>query len=158
MENKKIKIEIENRWTGNVLFEYEKENNTIKETLEKAVKKGVNLYGANLVGANLVRANLYGADLRGAYLYLYDSEELENKDEIISNFEEQTGIKIKSTYINKHVLSPYYLTYWKNGLIIDKYEYIGKEEIKEEDTKFDLDNATYNEKYLYEKIKELMEE
>lgn len=39
MENKKIKIEIKNRWTGNVLFEYEKENNSIKDTLIELLKK-----------------------------------------------------------------------------------------------------------------------
>lgn len=35
----KLKIEIKNRWTDSVLFEYEKENNTVKETLIKAVKQ-----------------------------------------------------------------------------------------------------------------------
>ena len=49
----KIKIEIRNRWTGKVLFEYEKENNTVKDTMIEAVKNG---------------ADLGGADLRGAYL------------------------------------------------------------------------------------------
>jgi len=33
-----IKIEIKNRWTGSIIFEYSKENNTIKETLLEAVK------------------------------------------------------------------------------------------------------------------------
>ena len=42
----KIKLQIKNRWTGSVLFKYEKENNTIKETLIEAVKKGANLCGA----------------------------------------------------------------------------------------------------------------
>ena len=64
----KIKIEIKNRWTGSVLFEYEKENNTIKDTVEKAVRGGANLEGANLEGANLRGANLEGANLEGAYL------------------------------------------------------------------------------------------
>ena len=49
----KVKIEIKNRWTGSVLFEYEKENNTLKETLEKAIEEGANLEGANLKGSNL---------------------------------------------------------------------------------------------------------
>ena len=31
------KIEIKNRWTGSILFEYSKENNTIKETVIEAV-------------------------------------------------------------------------------------------------------------------------
>ena len=56
METKKIKIEIKNRFTGEVLFEYEKENNTVKETLVEAVKSGADLGGAYLYGANL-----YGA-------------------------------------------------------------------------------------------------
>ena len=53
MEKKNIKIEIKNRWTGVVLFEYEKENNTIKRTMEEAVKKNAYLGGAYLRGAGL---------------------------------------------------------------------------------------------------------
>ena len=53
---------------GNVLFEYSKENNTIKDTLIEAIKRGAYLEGANLVGANLRGANLVGAYLGGAYL------------------------------------------------------------------------------------------
>ena len=69
----KIKIQIKNRWTGSVLFEYEKENNSIKETVEQAMKTGANLGGADLRGADLGSANLGGAylgsaNLGGAYL------------------------------------------------------------------------------------------
>ena len=39
----KIKIEIKNRWTGKILFEYEKENNTIKDTLVEAVSRCADL-------------------------------------------------------------------------------------------------------------------
>ena len=63
----KTKIEIKSVW-GSVLFSYEKENNTIKDTLEEAVKSGANLGGANLGGANLGGAYLGGANLRGANL------------------------------------------------------------------------------------------
>jgi uncharacterized protein YjbI with pentapeptide repeats len=59
----KIKIEIKSWLTGSVLFEYEKECNTIKDTLVEAVKNG-----ANLEFANLSRAYLKGTDLRGANL------------------------------------------------------------------------------------------
>jgi hypothetical protein len=45
----KIKIDIKSIF-GNVLFSFEKENNTIKDTLEEA-----NFRGANLGRANLVR-------------------------------------------------------------------------------------------------------
>ena len=58
---------------GKVLFEYEKEKNTLKDTLNEANLRGANLteanlYGANLIEANLRRANLRGADLSGADL------------------------------------------------------------------------------------------
>ena len=76
--SKQIKIEIKNRWTGNILFEYLSENNTIKKTVSEAIKSGANLRGANLRGAdlcganlceaNLCEANLCGANLRGANL------------------------------------------------------------------------------------------
>ena len=64
----KLKIEIKNRWTDSVLFEYEKENNTVKETLIKAVKQGAYLRSAYLQGADLQGADLRGAYLQGAYL------------------------------------------------------------------------------------------
>ena len=96
---KQIKIEIRNRWTGSVVFEYTKEGNTITETVLDAIRRGAdlrdadlcgadlrgsnlrcanlcdadlcdaNLCGANLCDANLRGANLCDADLRGANLY-----------------------------------------------------------------------------------------
>ena len=88
---KQIKIEIRNRWTGSVVFEYTKEGNTITETVLEAIRRGANLRDANLrdadlrdanlrdanlcnadlcdanlCGANLCGADLYGADLRDA--------------------------------------------------------------------------------------------
>ena len=48
----KTKIKIESIF-GKLLFEHEAEDNTIKKTLEEAVKSGANLRGANLGGANL---------------------------------------------------------------------------------------------------------
>ena len=67
-------IEIRNRIDDTVLFEFERENNILKDTLVEAVKKGVNLRfadlsGAHLSDANLRGANLYGANLSGANLY-----------------------------------------------------------------------------------------
>lgn len=41
----KIKIEIKH-WSGKVLFEFEKENNTIKDTICEANLRGASLYGA----------------------------------------------------------------------------------------------------------------
>lgn len=76
---KQIKIEISNRWTGSVVFEYTKEGNTITETVLEAIRRGADLrdtdlYGADLCnadlrGANLCDADLRDADLRGADLY-----------------------------------------------------------------------------------------
>jgi len=63
-----LKIQIKNRWTGSILFEYEKDKNTIKETLVEAAKKGADLQGADLQGAYLQGADLQGAYLKGAYL------------------------------------------------------------------------------------------
>ena len=61
------KIEIKTIW-GDIIFTHEKENNTVKDTLQEAVRSGADLYGANLYGADLRSANLYGADLRSADL------------------------------------------------------------------------------------------
>ena len=80
---KQIKIEIRNRWTGSVVFEYTKEGNTITETVLEAIRRGADLCdtdlcdadlrdadlcGAYLCGANLCDAYLCGADLCGADL------------------------------------------------------------------------------------------
>ena len=72
MENKTINIQIKTLF-GKLIFEYESENNSIKETLLEAIKSGANLIDAdlsdaNLIGANLIGANLSGADLRRADL------------------------------------------------------------------------------------------
>ena len=63
----KTKIEIKSVF-GDVIFEFEKENNSIKDTLVEAVKQGADLRGADLGGAYLGGADLGGADLGGAYL------------------------------------------------------------------------------------------
>jgi uncharacterized protein YjbI with pentapeptide repeats len=63
-----IKIEIKHWITGSILFEYTKENNTVKDTVEEAVKRGASLVGASLRGASLVGASLVGASLDNASL------------------------------------------------------------------------------------------
>ena len=63
----KTKIEIKSVF-GSVLFELEKEDNTIKDTIIEAVKRGANLRCANLRYADLGYADLRGANLRGANL------------------------------------------------------------------------------------------
>jgi len=64
-----MKIEIKNRFTGEIIISGEAKN--IKEFLEKNKKanlRGANLQGADLREANLRGADLWGADLRGADL------------------------------------------------------------------------------------------
>ena len=63
----KTKIEIKTE-RGKVLFEYEKENNTIKDTVEEAVRNGVSLEKADFIGVDLSGADLSGANLSGANL------------------------------------------------------------------------------------------
>ena len=63
----KTKIEIKSVF-GKLLFEYEKENNTVRDALLKAIESGANLSSANLRGADLCNADLCNADLSGANL------------------------------------------------------------------------------------------
>ena len=91
-----IKIEIKNRFTGSVLFEYSKENNTIKETLLQALKENAYLRNADLRYADLSNAdlsnaylryadlsnaNLSNAYLRNAYLINADLSNAKNKEQ-----------------------------------------------------------------------------
>jgi hypothetical protein len=62
-----IKIEIHTVF-GKLIFTHESENNTMKETVEKAVKEKVDLSYANLSYANLSYANLSDANLSYANL------------------------------------------------------------------------------------------
>jgi hypothetical protein len=66
-----MKIEITNRWSGEIIFSIETDNWRL--AVETAIKSGADLYGADLYGADLRGAdlrdaNLYGANLRGADL------------------------------------------------------------------------------------------
>jgi len=63
-----MNIQIKSRFTAAVLFEHDTENNSIRLTLELAIKSGANLSGANLSGANLSCADLSGANLSCADL------------------------------------------------------------------------------------------
>ena len=63
-----MKITIKTRWSGNTIYEYETEGNTLRLTVEKAVEDGLSLPYADLMSANLQGADLRGADLREAIL------------------------------------------------------------------------------------------
>ena len=129
----KTKFEIKNRWTGSVLFKHEKENNTLKDTVEQAIKEGANLEGADLGGANL----------KGAYIYISDDKI--NTSEIIKDFEEKNGIKITDTYISKNIIPTRWNAFWKFGLIICDWEVIKKEELVEENKEIEELKTEYKE-------------
>ena len=68
-----MNIQIKSRVNDTVLFEHNCENNSMRLTMELALKSGADLSradlsGANLSGANLSGANLFGASLSGANL------------------------------------------------------------------------------------------
>ena len=63
-----MNIQIKSRLSAEVLFEHDCENNSIRLTLELAIKSGANLRYADLSGANLRDANLSGANLSRANL------------------------------------------------------------------------------------------
>ena len=63
-----MKIEIKSRFSLEVLFSHECEDNSVAITLAAAINAKTNLYGANLGDADLRSANLYGANLYGADL------------------------------------------------------------------------------------------
>ena len=67
VEEKKVGLEIKNRFTGSVLFTSTK--TTWKEAVEEANLRGANLYGANLREADLRGADLSRADLQNAKFY-----------------------------------------------------------------------------------------
>ena len=69
----KVKIEIKSWFSGDVLFEYESDNATMKKAVEAAVDdnadlRDADLRDADLRDADLRDANLSGADLRDADL------------------------------------------------------------------------------------------
>lgn len=64
--SKEIKISINNRWTGSIIFEYSSVDNTLAKTVLEALKGGADLYGADLREANLREADLREA--KGTYM------------------------------------------------------------------------------------------
>jgi len=63
-----VKIQIKSRLDSHIIFEHDRENNTIKLTAETAASAYADLGGAYLGGADLGGADLGGANLGGAYL------------------------------------------------------------------------------------------
>ena len=61
-----MKIQIKNRFNNLIVFEHEQENNTLKITIELAIKNKADLREADLSGADLIGANLSEDDLSNA--------------------------------------------------------------------------------------------
>jgi hypothetical protein len=78
---------------GKLLFEFEKEDNSVKLALIEAVKQGADLQGADLRGADLRGAYLQGADLRGAYLRGADLQGADLRGAYLQ------GVKIKTAVV-----------------------------------------------------------
>jgi uncharacterized protein YjbI with pentapeptide repeats len=64
----KTTIKIKNRFNGKTIFSHTCEDNSIKLTVEAAVKNNINLCGADLTNANLESAKLASVDLSNANL------------------------------------------------------------------------------------------
>ena len=115
-----MNIQIKSRFTAAVLFEHDCENNSLRITLELAIKSGANLSGADLRGAYLSGADLRGADLSGANLsgaYLSGAD-LSGAD--------LSGADLSDAYLSRAYLSDAYLSgaYLKN-----KEKLVGKRPI-----------------------------
>ena len=115
----KTKIQIKSM-LGEILFEVKTENNSIKKTIEKAVKQRIsldyanldyanldhaNLYHANLVRANLGHANLYYANLDHANLVRANVAAYCKSDLSLLKFQKTTLVAFK--YLKKNLRSPY---------------------------------------------------
>ena len=105
------KIDIRNWKTDEVIFSYTCEDNTIKKTVEEAVKQEVNLAyadlrGANLAGANLSNANLYKSDLSFADL---ENADLFNANLYGSNLYKSNLYYSDLRYVNLSNTNLYYI-------------------------------------------------
>ena len=70
---------------GNIIFEYETENNTLLKTLNEALKMNADLRGVNLRCANLSGVNLRCANLRGVNLSDADLSDADLSDADLSD-------------------------------------------------------------------------
>ena len=62
----KTKIEIKNKITGKILFEFETENNSVKKTVMEAVNKRAYLGGVYLRGIKILKTSVF----TGLYEYI----------------------------------------------------------------------------------------
>jgi len=67
-----MRIDIKNRFTGEIIFSHKQANNSVKIAVKKAIELKVNLSSADLSSADLRSADLSFADLRSADLSYAD--------------------------------------------------------------------------------------
>ena len=94
-----MNIKIKHKWTGKVLFELEKEKNSLKITLEAGVKANANLRNANLRNANLRNADLWNANLWNANLRNANLSDADLRNADLRN----ANLSVKNPPINDHV-------------------------------------------------------
>ena len=108
-----IKIEIKNRWTEEVIYTHEREDNTIRKTVEQAVKDH-----ADLRNANLSYADLRAADLRNAYLSNANLSNANLSDADLRNAD-LSNADLSDAYLRNAYLSDAYLrdAYLRNAYL-----------------------------------------
>lgn len=92
MDNKKIEIR---NTLGFVMFEYECEDNTMKKTVENAVKHHVDLSNANLCGADLTNANLTNIKACNATF----------RDAVLKNAVLDNGILVNTDFVRTDLIN-----------------------------------------------------
>ena len=104
-----MNIQIKSRFTAAVLFEHDTENNSIRLTLEMAIKSGADLSCADLRGANLSCADLSGANLSDAKMSCAD---LRGADLSCANLScaNLRGADLSGAYLRGAYLSRAYLS------------------------------------------------
>jgi len=150
------KIEIKHKFTNEVLFSHECENNTIKITLELAVKsssnlsysdlrgsdlRGSDLSGSNLSNSNLSNSNLSYSDLRGS--------DLSNSDLRRSNLRgsDLSGSNLSNSNLSNSEKVPIFCK-WSHGITNGNLIHVGckKRTIEEWDKFFSSDEKLITER------------
>ena len=98
---------------GNIIFKYDCEDNTIKKTVEEAVRQKVDLFYANFYGADLRFANLKGAHLNNADLHFANLRSANLKEANLSeanlNYVDFYGADLRCSQLNKASLNNAYV-------------------------------------------------
>ena len=98
---------------GNIIFKYDCEDNTIKKTVEEAVRQKVDLFYVDFYGADLRFANLKGAHLNNAYVcnasLRFANLKEANLSEANLNYVDFYGADLRCSQLNKASLNNAYV-------------------------------------------------